>query len=70
MTNSIALLLALAVIALLVYDRIKYGPAKSHGSSKANTVHAIEQANSREYQRMVTTARLFDAVISDILSKE
>lgn len=63
----IGLLLALSLIAILAYDRIRYGKPVSQGSSKANTVHAIELANSAEYQRMVTTARLYDAVIADIL---
>ena len=71
MTNTlIGLALALTIITILAYDRIRYGKAVSQGSTKANTLHAIESANSREYQRMVTTARLFDAVIADILDNE
>lgn len=66
---TLGAVLALTIIALLAYDRIRYGKAVGT-TSKANTVKAIESANSAEYQRMVTTTRLFDAVISDILSKE
>ena len=70
MTNTlIGLLLILSIVAILTYERIRYGKVTG-STSKANTLKAIEQANSTEYQRMVTTARLFDAVIADILSKE
>lgn len=67
MTHSfIGLTLALIIIGILAYDRIRYGKAVSQGSTKANTLYAIEQANSREYRTM----RLYDAVIRDILDKE
>ena len=66
MTNTVIALLVLAVLAILAYDRIRYGKAVSQGSTKANTIHAIEQANSKAYQGMVLKSLMVDEVLADM----
>lgn len=66
MTTVAILSLSLTVVAILVAHRVQYGKAVSQGSTKANTVHAIEQSNSKLYRSMVAQNQVINDVLADM----
>lgn len=68
MTNTLIAPLLLVIVVLLIAHRVRYGKAVSQGSIKANTVHAIEQANSKLYRSMVAQNQVINDVLADMQS--